>query len=477
MITNGVVQVPTTASDHVLAGIEYEESGDRWAPGDRPKAGRFYQRAVASYTSALQLSPDSFDAAYNKARLQYKLAEERELLGRWVGRAEVRAMLEEALRSHKLALDLGRSKGVYVEDAMFNTSQVHVSLAENILAGKSLDADKSLAVQHLSAALTEFQKCLESQQAQYTDSVGPGPDDDQDMSGVLLEDEPDQEEEMEDAPLEDSEEWYQSVTVQEPTTPATLLDTVIELLRTLSTLLPLLTSLAEADIANGESFIATKLLPLAQKVTDRDDEVFIIAGLFRCAVSEALFRTGSATVEQWGSTISSCFDAAHWEYAKSADALCAKSDAHTAFAVAVLEGARQDIENLATVAWKHYAFASQALGNAAKLAPRNVSIHIARGDTELIRSRIDCSARTEQVRGVLRKNAGVFYRGAVRLGSGDVAREAEVKELVLRAEGGEQGISIEPTDLQAREILEEAVEEGVFGWEVFEMVFPQARDS
>ena len=382
-------------------------------------------------------------------------------------------MLEEALRSHKLALDLGRSKGAYVEDAMFNTSQVHVSLAENILAGKGLDADKSLAVQHLNAALTEFQKCLESQQVQHTafiNGVGPEPDDDQDMGGVLLE------EEMGDASLEDSEERYQSVTVQEPTTPATLLDTVIELLRTLSTLLPLLTSFTEDDIATGESLIATKLLPLAQEVTGRDDEVFITAGLFRCAVSEALFRTGSATVEQWESTISRCFDATHWEYTKSADALCAKSDAHTALAVAVLEGARQDIGSLATVAWNHYAFASRALGNAAKLAPSNASIHLARGDTELIRSRIDCAARTEQAHGILRKNAGVFYRGAARLSSGDVAREAAVKELVLRVEGGEQGIRIESTDLQAREILEEAVEEEVFGWGVFEMVFSQARD-
>jgi hypothetical protein len=48
------------------AGIEYEESGDRWRPGDKQKAQRFYQRAIDAYQSALNLNSSSFDAAYNK---------------------------------------------------------------------------------------------------------------------------------------------------------------------------------------------------------------------------------------------------------------------------------------------------------------------------------------------------------------------------------------------------------------------------
>ena len=59
-------QLPETADDFLSAGIEYEESGDRWRPGDKPKAGRFYQRAIDAYTSALALDARAFDAAYNK---------------------------------------------------------------------------------------------------------------------------------------------------------------------------------------------------------------------------------------------------------------------------------------------------------------------------------------------------------------------------------------------------------------------------
>ncbi|CAN6649999.1 hypothetical protein TRVA0_024S00716 [Trichomonascus vanleenenianus] len=69
--------VPVTASDHLDAGIEEEEGGDRWiSSGDVAKGVRFYQRAYRLYKRAVELATPSDqevkqDARYNVARMQF----------------------------------------------------------------------------------------------------------------------------------------------------------------------------------------------------------------------------------------------------------------------------------------------------------------------------------------------------------------------------------------------------------------------
>jgi hypothetical protein len=318
------------------------------------------------------------------------------------------------------------------------------------------------AVQHLHSAYDIFDKCLQKQKAllaSYSTHPPPVPpvdneNMDQETGGVsLLPEASPADETMANAP----EEGEQYAVITEPITPDAILDTLIEMLSTLSTLFPLLHA-PRAMKALAETVLNTELQPLLQALPSRQTEIFITAAVLRCAIAESLFRSGyEPDVSKWEEAIANAFGA-DWEWQKSADALCAKSDAHASLASAVVE-----VGDPAELAWKHYAFSSQALGNAATLEPTKAKIYLARGDTELIRSRIVCPQRTEQVRDVLRKNAGVFYRGAARLAQREpeIKKEAEVKEAVLRFENGEAGV-VGLKDAEAKDIIEEACDDEIF---------------
>ncbi|KAF8545169.1 hypothetical protein BDD12DRAFT_871855 [Trichophaea hybrida] len=428
-------KLPETANDFLSAGIEYEESGDRWRPGDKPKAGRFYQRAIEAYQSCLKLNPRSFDAAYNKARLEFKISQEREL----VSKRELRGVLERALESHRVCLGIDKN-----EDALFNTAQAYSSLGEAVL-----NEDKNLAVKYLTEACEMFNVCFERQQAIFASYTAPAVDEeemDTESGGVSL---------SEEVTMSDpaAEEGY--VVIQPPITPSTLLDTLLELLSTLSILLPIHPS--PQPLINTTTILLSQTLPsLSTSLLDREHEYLLTAAITTCAIAESVFRSSpGADASAWETTITTYFT----PVPTSSDALCAKSDAHVSLASTV-----------SSLAWKHYAFASAALGEAAKLEPKNGRVYLAQGDMELVRSRIECAARTEEVRGLLRRNAGVFYRGAMRVGDAEVGREAGVKEAAVRFEDGDVDAVRELLGKEARDVLEEALEEEVFGGEILERI-------
>ena len=49
-----------------IAGVEFEEAGEKWRAGDATKSLRFFTRATDTYDLGLQKYPRSFDLAYNK---------------------------------------------------------------------------------------------------------------------------------------------------------------------------------------------------------------------------------------------------------------------------------------------------------------------------------------------------------------------------------------------------------------------------
>ncbi|KAI5277584.1 hypothetical protein KEM54_004962 [Ascosphaera aggregata] len=58
--------MPETEDDFLAAGVELEESGEKWRVGDPVKGMRFYMRAVEMYDNGLKKYPNAFDLAYNK---------------------------------------------------------------------------------------------------------------------------------------------------------------------------------------------------------------------------------------------------------------------------------------------------------------------------------------------------------------------------------------------------------------------------
>ncbi|KAK1091615.1 hypothetical protein LTR48_005943, partial [Friedmanniomyces endolithicus] len=117
---------PRTADDYQEAADLEEETGGKWRAGDPAKSGRAFVRALEIYDQGLQKHPASFDLAYNKARLELEITQRPALVSH-IGLPLV-DLLRQTLESHRYALRLNEAN----PDALFNTSQVLTSLAEQL---------------------------------------------------------------------------------------------------------------------------------------------------------------------------------------------------------------------------------------------------------------------------------------------------------------------------------------------------------
>ncbi|RPB16330.1 hypothetical protein P167DRAFT_602528 [Morchella conica CCBAS932] len=442
-------------------GIEHEESGDRWRPGDKLKAGRFYQRAIGSYTTVLQLNPTSFDAAYNLARLQYQLAQHPELTGS-THRAS-RLLLKTAVDSHRRCLALDPAN----EDALFNTGQVLCSFAEVLIEYRTAPIEaKTEAAQLLVEAVETLQRCLALQEAHYaalqqTQTHTQTQTQTQTGDGDTAMDMTDDPTPAPTAPSSQTTATEQWAIIQPPTTPSTLLDTTLALLSTLATLLPLThlphTPPLPTTLSTAHTLLTATLPPLALAAS-REPEAALVRANLLAAAAEATYRAGGALADYEAGI------AAAFAGVEGVQALCDRADAHIQLAGSVPDEG---------VAWRHYSAAAAALGSAAAAEPGRGEIHVARGDVELLRARLGVEVAVGS-RGVLVRNAGVYYRGARRLG-GAVEGEAGVKERMVVVESGGEGVEEVLRGLKEGgeavwAVVVEAVEEGLVGGEWLERV-------
>lgn len=350
------------------------------------------------------------------------------------------------------------------------------SLSEVLLEYRTAEA-RPEAIRHLDEAILLFAKCLAQQEAQYASfesqredgggssvpesDMGIGKEDDSKTGGVSLADG------SSDSGGDDVDHIMDADTppgpravIQTPVTPAQILDTTLASLAAYTSLLPLLTSDPSAFSAaqrSAESLLSEKIQPLSAMITDSDLEVRLCTAAYQCAFAEALFRGGTHDLAAWQQALKAVYDAS-WAWNGSARALCDKSEAHNGIAAAAVESGAP------AVAWKHYAHAAACLSAAAKLEPGRAEIHLARGDTEMVRSRLDTVDVAVKSRELLMRNAGVFWRGAKKLGNEKVVLEADVKEALLAAEIGDDMLL---RRLAGRwkvvDVVKEACDEGVFG--------------
>ena len=157
---------PETADDFQEAADREEDIGSKWRAGDSAKSGRAFVRALEIYDRGLEKHPQSFDLAYNKARLQLEIAQQPALVDH-VGLPPV-DLLNHTLESHRYALRLNEEN----PDVLFNTSQVLTSLAEQLSeAGHSPRATPLLqeSLELLSSCLSRQEMLLEQQQQDFND--------------------------------------------------------------------------------------------------------------------------------------------------------------------------------------------------------------------------------------------------------------------------------------------------------------------
>ncbi|KAI9771896.1 MAG: hypothetical protein M1840_001666 [Geoglossum simile] len=489
---------PTTVDEYLAVGVDYEEAGEKWRAGDAAKvrlfsgcttilhgsdglqSTRFFIRALENYDIALEKYPDSFDIAYNKARVQYEITQH-PTLATQIPQPLV-DLLRTALESHRVALELRQENA----DVLFNTAQVQTSLAEALAEGRDATPDtKDEAMRLLEEAIELFQRCLSLQEYQFSESqmqmeglIGAAED-----QGTLMGDGTS----TTAASLEASKDdrW---AAIVEPVTQETLLDTSLAQLDTLTSLCGLAISGAGSGLAWIEeystSLIQNKISAFAKR-TGRQKEVALVKANFYCALADVSFRTRQTDLKTYEKELFVAFNNEELgDITGDPEALSAKADALIAFCSAISDPshAPKDLDpgmlsHLNKIRWNHLTLALGNLTTASKLPEaRNIAkIHITRGDVEMLRFRLGQSPNScelaQRNSEILLKNAGVYYKGAAGLARNmriiDEAVEAEVKEMVAKGVGGDELAlrALKHSLKDHGEILEEMVEEGLLDQE------------
>ena len=454
--------------------------------GDPAKSGRSFVRALDIYERGLHKHPNSFDLAYNKARLELEITQSPALVAH-LGLPLI-DLLSKTLESHRYALRLSEES----PDVLFNTSQVLTSLAEQLSeAGQSHHAIPLLqeSLELLSACLSRQEMLMEQQQMDFQD-VEDG--------GVQLD--PDEQ----PASANASEASEQTALVETPLTASDLLDTLHASLASLTTLIPLVEqsalqtygdmaqSLTEKKAQSYISLLPEDLQQSARFAVGLDRAIFIVA------FADAQYSFMAIELETYLQRLDA-FEIKDKE--ESAHALSAEAEARTELCLSAMDRFQGSPESPVQMCWKQLSLAQELYTIATKLASedakdRKAQVYLSKGDVELLRHRLastEGSPLSDNIRGsakTLAVNAQTFYKGAAQLARSDGDHDLETKakqRWLIAAEIGAILYSVETKEApfqgnsdSARgdimQALESVVDEGYVETSLAEAIMKRIRE-
>jgi hypothetical protein len=355
-------------------------------------------------------------------------------------------LLQIALSSHREALDIQQDNA----DILFNTAQVLTSLAEAVTDCKRpSDAETQKALKFLQEALELFQRCLALQEFRFTESQQQAEmmqsDAFQQGQGDLT-----MESEADTPGSLETEQW---VSVIEPVTRNTLLDSALAQLETLTTLCGLLTFDLGSGLAWIEEYswdlLREKIVAYADG-TERRNEAALAQAEFISTLMEVSYRGGKVDLETYKNELSRAFED-EVDISNDPRGLCSQTDALVAFNAAVADTCHSHkpdvLSKSLALRWQSLSSAQGSLAAASKLpAVEHLSkIHIARGDVEMYRWRLGRPpwnyAVSHENASTLLGNAQTYYRGAAAIaqrdGTAEEKKEGLAKEALAAALGGD----------------------------------------
>ncbi|KAJ8126179.1 hypothetical protein O1611_g7459 [Lasiodiplodia mahajangana] len=420
--------------DYLELGDSHEEAMRKHRVGDPAKALRFADRALDAYSQGLAKFPRSLDLAYNKAQLElYKATDS--ILSEALD-VPVMNILQQALSSHHYARDLEPTHA----NTLFNLALVLTSIAE--ILGEDNYADDLEALQIIVQALETQSRCFGIQQSAFA------------KSRLELE------QAMREAAQIDSggqaatnpapgshninreEQW---ISVEEPVTASTLLDTIIAQIEALTTLCSILTSSLVSSPESGHASssimswidsystnLLAQILPTLinenQKILEpRLPDVMLPRAIFMSHYLELSLRLSTIDVEKYKQELDAAFTLPGLDQA-SEDVLMASARAlltfNGALADLISNGALDAVTgSYGALRWKLLVDAQSRLLAVTKIP--NIDTHVVatthhlRGDISLSLQVLaypptahpQARATTSQ----LLKYAEVYYRNATKL--------------------------------------------------------------
>ena len=242
--------------------------------------------------------------------------------------------------------------------------------------------------------------------------------------------------------------------VEEPITKEALLDTTIAQLDTLTAIVTLGSS-SHTGFAWVEEYYCNTLKCRVASYVDgpnRFHEATLAQARLTCALSDDAFRGGRLDLPTYEHELNAAFTSQDLDFSNDPVSLCDKADAELAFSASV-QAALQQLQitesgQVSGICWKHITKALDNLTAASKLpnAQNLLSIHLRRGDCELLRLRLgdaplsfDLAVKSAPT---LLKNAEIYFRSAANLAKRDIPtegeqNEAEVKQSIVAGLAGD----------------------------------------
>ncbi len=338
-------------------------------------------------------------------------------------------ILQQALEAHRYALALDQEN----PDTLFNTAQVLTAIAEAF--AKDPNHPDGDALQPLEEALELQNRCLSIQEVKYEEHI-----EQQNEAAQLVQDEPNErasnaEDDIIEADTEAASaagaenQWF---SVVEPVTKATLIDTILTQLGTLTTLCSVLSltnnSATSSTLAWIEEY-STKLvqtkLPVLLQGADPEtaQEVALARANFVSELLKAGYVEGSIDTETYKREREEAFRVAGLDLERSFAALMANANSLIAFATVLSAGNASNVLAHAALRWSSLSAAIANLATASKLSdplPDDIAeTHFLRGNCSLLQYQLGqppvshgpAVANSKQ----LTRNAETFYRNANRL--------------------------------------------------------------
>lgn len=347
-----------------------------------------------------------------------------------------------------------------------NTAQVLRSLAEGIEQDKA-EHNYHESLRMYQDAFGIFEKCLKAQEEMLTKARLKDADFSLDEAASY-----DEDTEMADAhgqPASLEEKW---VAVVEDVNEETILDTILELIGTMTSICALICSqdMDEVKFIDGNYHVNLERIDEYFKKTmhtkihtyikpdnsSREDEIMLAVANYTCAYAEASFRTGRTSILNYDKEVKLAFSperlssvSTESRLLNSSEALCDKANAEISFALSIQSklsvlltpGSLCSVDLLNDLRWTHLTTALEAATEASKrekhepgILPR---IHLLRGDCEVLRYRLrepPCNyVLAVKSREKLLKNADKYYRGAAAFAQKENSVEEHNKATVKAA--------------------------------------------
>ncbi|KAI1426182.1 hypothetical protein F5Y12DRAFT_784112 [Xylaria sp. FL1777] len=445
--------------DYLQSGDSHEEAMRKHRVGDPAKALRFADRALDVYSQGLARFPRSFDLAYNKARLELEKATDPVLSDAL--EVPVIVVLQQALSSHDYARDLVPTH----PDTLFNTAQVLISIAE--IMAEDDEASDSEAIQKLEQALELQSHCFELQQAAFAKSrleleqamretaqhemseIGIGQEATNMASGSQN--------------ISQEEQW---VSIEEPITAVTLLETIIAQIEALSALCSILSSSPTGSPVSSLSWIDsfstnlfTHVLPTLlseneEILVPRLSDVVLPRAVFTSNYLELSFRSSAIDVEKYKQELDAAFSQPGLDGA-SEGVLLAGANALLSFNSALADH-DSETGSHAALRWKILIEAQSRLSSVASIPNVDkhtvATTHLLRGDISLFLQILAyppvAHLQAQNTTPQLLKHAEVYYRNASRL-FGSLGRSTDEERAVCELKGAVVGVLQQVTADQA----------------------------